>query len=868
MTAWLVIMMAEFLVILNKDADAAHFNAVVSAIGSFGGKVTLQYPFRLIIGQDGTELLNKLSEMKGVSIHTGPVEKPESLSLDEAALLAVQGWNLRTRKSYLAAKARRADDGAPWDSHDPRMGGDVEPVEESRAPFAMAGLSTRPVPDNTSMYMIGTVAVGVVIVEGPSGSSAEFTEDERRLLLAELQEGANILINMAPAGAKLNFIFDVNHVKLNLDPKKVQSSLAGENKWRDQAMSSLGFSAGSSGMYDYINMMRTAKWPGMFPGPDWGYIAFLTKYPARHFAYASLGGPRLVIQYGNDDWGPSQIDRVFAHETGHIFHAPDEYANSKCSLGGSYGYLKVPNDNCENDNPSTVPCIMSHNTPAVCKWTVGHFGWQDTDGDGVPDPIDPLPGTYRADVGITAGDPFWNNADVWIRNQDDGESNQSHQNPRSNVDNFIYARVQNFAGVRAEIVRTRFYLASYAGTEFVYPDDYTNPVVPGDTISPTIFSLDPGEEAITKVHLDPGHIPPASWHTCILVHVDSAQDLVVPSGSHVWDSNNLAQKNLVIDYISPSQTLLIPIILQNITSKNPFFEMKRMDAQRDVKVKMLFKNLKLKPTIIAGKTGAKTVDVGTVSLTEGSETGVGKSRVSLQFPHGTEMSLHISGEQELSLRLAAGSAINLGSNLEAESSELKTEALSAKPIQRFDRIVLPMSAGPSTKFKFDLKAKTHEFAGFSITAPATARPGTRYKYRLVQYNENGNAVGGIDFVVQVVSRLTLLKENQWRIEMLRELGRKLRDEKLNLLADAADALIAIHISSATGNAADATDARLNLYEMINQIVRSEIWGYPVSSLAEMAARLKNAPDIVSDVDALLSLLFYAEERLLKEQVKS
>ena len=61
---------------------------------------------------------------------------------------------------------------------------------------------------------------------------------------------------------------------------------------------------------------------------DWGYCAFFTKYPVGHFAYAYLGGPYLVMQYAIDGWGPNNIDRVFAHETCHIFNAPDDYAAS------------------------------------------------------------------------------------------------------------------------------------------------------------------------------------------------------------------------------------------------------------------------------------------------------------------------------------------------------------------------------------------------------------------------------------------------------------------------------------------------------------------------------------------------------------
>ena len=46
------------------------------------------------------------------------------------------------------------------------------------------------------------------------------------------------------------------------------------------------------------------------------------------------------MHYDNDGWGPDNIDRVFTHETGHIFGCPDEYAASNCSCDTKAGYLR------------------------------------------------------------------------------------------------------------------------------------------------------------------------------------------------------------------------------------------------------------------------------------------------------------------------------------------------------------------------------------------------------------------------------------------------------------------------------------------------------------------------------------------------
>jgi hypothetical protein len=111
-------------------------------------------------------------------------------------------------------------------------------------------------------------------------------------------------------------------------------------------------------------------------GTRWAYCAFVTKYPLGWFAYAYIGGPYLVMNFYNDGWGVENLDRVYAHETGHIFTAPDEYASSGCSCGGAYGRWGKPNDNCENCAPNGgVPCLMKGNDFSMCVYTPAHLGW-------------------------------------------------------------------------------------------------------------------------------------------------------------------------------------------------------------------------------------------------------------------------------------------------------------------------------------------------------------------------------------------------------------------------------------------------------------------------------------------------------------
>ena len=215
----------------------------------------------------------------------------------------------------------------------------------------------------------GSVSVGVIIVEGPT-SALKFSPEERVKVVAEVQNGLGWLgAQSSPTGVR--FVYDIRVVTLQTRPGADDlTSAQKEALWRDPAMASLGYGAGLGGVQDYVDDLRSTN------STDWAYCAFFTKYPVGWFAYASIGGPRLVMDYANDGWGPDNIDRVFAHETGHIFGAPDEYASSGCNCGGSWGFFGKPNENCETcATGGGVPCLMRANTYAMCPWTPYHLGF-------------------------------------------------------------------------------------------------------------------------------------------------------------------------------------------------------------------------------------------------------------------------------------------------------------------------------------------------------------------------------------------------------------------------------------------------------------------------------------------------------------
>lgn len=293
-------------------------------------------------------------------------EIPDSLlgELSETERFGVEAVQLRASSDYLEAKANRPRDGEVWNMTS-CIGA---PVAELRSEAAGAA------PDAgaealsaTSGYLMGSVALGVVIVSGPTAAT-QFSDAERIKIVAEVQAGAGFLAAFNP-WAGVSFNYDIRPVSISTNPDAVAGT--NEARFRDPAVGALGFSANWNGVGEYVNWLRTTK------RTQWAYCVFFVKgYPVDHFAYASIGGPRIVMEYANDGWGPDQIDRVFAHETGHIFGAPDEYASSGCNCGGSWGRFGEANSNCENCAGATgVGCLMRANEWKMCAATKRHFGW-------------------------------------------------------------------------------------------------------------------------------------------------------------------------------------------------------------------------------------------------------------------------------------------------------------------------------------------------------------------------------------------------------------------------------------------------------------------------------------------------------------
>lgn len=280
--------------------------------------------------------------------------------------LGMKAFNLRRSAKYRRAKATRPRDGESWDVRGCAPMLSDTPTRAALTPTMITGQLARGTSRAPGAAMLwGSVGVGIIIVNGPT-TATRFTEAERVKVVAEVQAGLTWLGTQEPA-AGVSWHYDIRNVSISTAVDAPAAS--DEDRWRNPTMGQLGHTQDWQGVLDYVSAMRTRL------GTRWAYCAFFVKgYPLWHFAYASA--PRIVMDYANNGWGPDNIDRVFAHETGHIFSCPDEYAASSCVCTSTHGVLDEPNANCATCAPNGgIACLMKANDWAMCSHTRRHLGW-------------------------------------------------------------------------------------------------------------------------------------------------------------------------------------------------------------------------------------------------------------------------------------------------------------------------------------------------------------------------------------------------------------------------------------------------------------------------------------------------------------
>jgi hypothetical protein len=276
----------------------------------------------------------------------------------------------------------------------PLVGDAFEPPPSSQKFLNGAAGGALPGNNSTSEFMVGKIAVGVILPES-NGGTENWDSDRQNTVFNQIVEGLDWWVTKGGPQAHLSFYYDQ---KFGVPTQYEPITMNGPNdawQWVGDIFQNMGYPGSDqfSQARAYINDIRADF------ATDWCMAIIVVDSlndsdgifgNGMYFAWSNLGGPYFVMSYDNDGYGIDNMHLVARHETGHIFLAGDEYCQPGyyCCGFNSFGYLWVPNGNCESGNPSSVPCIMRYNEDAVCHYTAGQIGWRDTDGDGKADTID------------------------------------------------------------------------------------------------------------------------------------------------------------------------------------------------------------------------------------------------------------------------------------------------------------------------------------------------------------------------------------------------------------------------------------------------------------------------------------------------
>ncbi len=387
-----------------KSMNLNDMHKTIAALKEAGIRPMHVIPPRVVIADVPAGAEQSVLAISNVaSVHRSAVT---AIAADKGADLAsgTAAWNYLVSPE-LASASLTIPPGAR-----PLVGDAIEPpkpevLQSSGGPGAQGAA---PGHSSTSEFMIGSVTVGVILPE--SNEMSLNTEDwsnidpeyptepnRKQRVFNYIVAGLNWWVTNAEGNnISLTFYYEQQFgVPTQYEPIKT-AGIDDEYTWVVDIFRNMGYT-NSYNPYDlardYINNLRTTY------NTDWSYAFIVVDSlndedgifeGSQYFAWAHLGGPYSIMTYDNDGWGIDNMASVARHETGHIFLAADEYCQPgyACCDVGPAGYLYVPNTNCEKDNPSSVPCVMRYNEDALCIYTHGQIGWQDSDEDGKPDTID------------------------------------------------------------------------------------------------------------------------------------------------------------------------------------------------------------------------------------------------------------------------------------------------------------------------------------------------------------------------------------------------------------------------------------------------------------------------------------------------
>ncbi|MDI1255291.1 MAG: zinc metalloprotease [Flavobacterium sp.] len=299
---------------------------------------------------------------------------------------------------------------------------------------------------------------------------------------------------------------------------------------------------------------------------------------------------------------PLNLGRVCGHEVGHWLNLRHIWGDDSACVQSDFvadtpnqgpnnsGYPAFPHVSCSNGPNGDMFCDQMDYTDDACR-TMFTIGQSDrmaatlytvrssiaSSSGAIPPPPPGTSDVFSKDTGNDVGNEPNNEStilyasdDIWIRNTNDGFTNQEHQRPNGGQVNYVYVRVRNKGCNTSASANVKLYWAS-ASTGLSWPTPWdgsiTAPAVMGGTLGtqPTGAITGNGFKILEFTWTAPDPSDYASLggdmhHFCLLSRIETSNTfpfgMTAPEtsalGDNVKNNNKIVWKNVsVIDTDGP-----------------------------------------------------------------------------------------------------------------------------------------------------------------------------------------------------------------------------------------------------------------------------------------------------------------------------
>jgi Dockerin type I domain len=257
---------------------------------------------------------------------------------------------------------------------------------------------------DTGEFMLGRIAVTPILMESTGAASIyDWTPQQKADVLANLRDGLDWwkqLLATKSSVHTLDWVIDTTYldspVATSYEPIKQTS-----NQYVNWVPDFLNFAGHNQASDIDTNIRRFNDSQRTKLNTDWSFSIFVVNSDSDDL-FAAGGSFSRAFAFAGGLYFVTPSNRpasTYAHETGHMFWARDEYPG-----GGNYqqrrGYYDAQNLNAVDLNPTPnfqqQTSIMSagtsldtaYNTVVTSQATLAQIGWQDSDADGIFDVLD------------------------------------------------------------------------------------------------------------------------------------------------------------------------------------------------------------------------------------------------------------------------------------------------------------------------------------------------------------------------------------------------------------------------------------------------------------------------------------------------